>query len=49
VADDGVSAARRAFAELRQRRIGLAVSLVVILGVIVALHLKLRQLEQKRS
>jgi hypothetical protein len=44
-ADAGVAAGRRAFEELRRRRLGLAVSLVVIAAVIVALVLKLRQLE----
>jgi len=44
-AEAGVTAAERAFAELRQRRTGLVVSLVVIAGVIVGLVLKLREIE----
>jgi hypothetical protein len=45
VADQGVKAARRAFAEVRQRRLGLAVSLLVIVAVIVGLALKIRAIE----
>ncbi len=45
VADEGVAAGHRAFAELRFRRVGLAASLVVILGVIIALGLTIRRLE----
>lgn len=45
-ADAGVAAAERAFAELRHRRLGLAVSLVVIAGVMIALALKLREMER---
>jgi hypothetical protein len=45
-AEKGVSAGQRAFRELRQRRIGLAVSLVVILAVIVGLALKARELDR---
>jgi hypothetical protein len=41
----GVTAAERAFAELRQRRTGLVVSLVVIAGVIAGLVLKLKEIE----
>jgi predicted CXXCH cytochrome family protein len=41
----GVTAADRAFAELRQRRTGLVVSLVVIAGVIAGLVLKLKEIE----
>jgi predicted CXXCH cytochrome family protein len=44
-AEAGVTAAERAFAEIRQRRTGLAVSLVVIAGVIAGLVLKLREIE----
>ncbi len=45
VADAGVKAGERAFAELRQRRMGLAVSLVVIIAVIGGLVLKLKEIE----
>lgn len=48
-ADLGVAAAQRAFAELRHRRLGLAVSLVVIVGVMIALALKLRELERSTT
>jgi hypothetical protein len=44
-AEAGVTAAERAFAELRQRRTGLVVSLVVIAGVIAGLVLKLKEIE----
>jgi hypothetical protein len=46
-ADAGISAGRRAFQELRQRRLGLGVSLVVILAVIAGLVLKARELDRK--
>jgi hypothetical protein len=46
VADGGIAAGRRAFRELRQRRTGLAVSLVIIGAVIVALVLKVREMEK---
>jgi hypothetical protein len=49
VADAGVAAGHRAFKELQQRRLGLAVSLVVILGVVAGLFLKLRQVERRPS
>jgi hypothetical protein len=45
-AEKGVSAGHRAFRELRQRRLGLGVSLVVILAVIAALVLKVRAIER---
>ena len=45
-ADAGVTAGRRAFRELRQRRLGLGVSLLVILAVIAALILKARELDR---
>jgi hypothetical protein len=45
IADAGIAAGRHASLELRQRRTGLAVSLVVILGVIVGLALKIREIE----
>jgi hypothetical protein len=45
-ADTGVSAGQRAFRELRQRRLGLGVSLVVILAVIAGLVLKARDLDR---
>jgi hypothetical protein len=45
VSEEGASAGRRAFRELGQRRLGLAVSLVVIFAVIVGLVLKVRRLE----
>jgi len=46
VADGGIAAGRRAFRELRNRRLGLGVSLLVILAVITGLYLKLRQIEK---
>ena len=49
VANAGVTAGQRAFRELRQRRLGLGVSLVVILAVIVGLALKLREIERPRA
>lgn len=45
VADEGVAAGHRAFAELKFRRTGLAASLVVILAVIIALWMTIRRLE----
>ena len=45
-ADAGIAAGRRAFHELRQRRLGLGVSLLVILAVIAALVLKARELDR---
>lgn len=45
-AEDGIVAGRRAFKELRRRRLGLAVSLVLILAVITALALKIREIER---
>lgn len=45
-ADGGIAAGRRAFHELRQRRLGLGVSLLVILAVIAALALKARELDR---
>ncbi len=45
-ANKGIAAAERAFRELGQRRLGLAVSLVFIVGLIVALALKLKELER---
>jgi len=45
-ADHGVSAGRRAFRELRQRRLGLGISLVVILAVIAGLVVKARDLDR---
>jgi hypothetical protein len=47
VAKKGGSAGERAFRELRQRRLGLGVSLVVILAVIAGLVLKARELDRK--
>jgi len=47
VSEKGIGAGRRAFRELRQRRLGLAVSLAIILAVITALVLKVRQLERR--
>jgi len=46
-AEKGVAAGRRAFRELRQRRLGLGVSLLVILAVIAGLVLKARELDRK--
>ena len=48
-AEAGVTAGERAFAELRQRRMGLAVSLVVIAGVIAGLVLKLKEMERDKT
>jgi len=48
VAEAGIVAGQRAFRELRQRRLGLGVSLVVILAAIAGLVLKLREIEQPR-
>jgi hypothetical protein len=45
VVDGGLAAGRRAFRELRQRRLGLGVSLVVIVAVIAGLALKVREIE----
>jgi hypothetical protein len=44
-ADAGVAAGDRAFRELKQRRLGLAVSLVVIAAVVAGLLLKIREIE----
>ena len=46
-ADAGVAAGHRAFAELRYRRVGLALSLVVIVAVIIGLSLKVREMERR--
>jgi hypothetical protein len=46
VAEAGIAAGRRAFDELRYRRMGLAFSLIVISAVIVALSLKVRRMER---
>ena len=46
VAEAGVAAGHGAFAELRYRRVGLGLSLVVIAAVIVALTLKVREIER---
>jgi hypothetical protein len=48
-ANAGVTAAERAFAELRQRRVGLVVSLAVIAAVIAGLVLKLREIEGRQE
>jgi cytochrome c554/c'-like protein len=48
VASAGVVAGRQAFAELRYRRAGLALSLVVIAALIVVLGLKIREMERAR-
>jgi len=44
-ADAGVVAGKRAFHELGQRRLGLAVSLLIIAAVVLALLLKIREIE----
>lgn len=49
VADAGVAAGQRAAAELRTRRMGLGLSLIVISAVIVALALKVREIERNAS
>lgn len=46
-AETALDAGDRAFAELRQRRTGLAVSLVVIIAVMAGLVLKLREIERE--
>ncbi|HKY31092.1 MAG TPA: hypothetical protein VJV23_01060 [Candidatus Polarisedimenticolia bacterium] len=46
-ADEGVAAAGRAFRELRSRRNGLALSLVVIAAVMVSLILTIRRIERR--
>ncbi len=48
-ADGGVVAANRAFAELRHRRLGLVVALVIIAAVMVGLVFKLRELERSHT
>jgi len=48
-AEAAVSAGDRAFAELRQRRTGLAVSLVVIIAVMIGLTLKLKEIERDEN
>jgi hypothetical protein len=45
VVETGHTAGRRAFRELRERRIGLGISLIVIVAVIAGLVLKVRQIE----
>jgi hypothetical protein len=47
-ADAGVAAGERAAAELKLRRGGLGLSLIVILAVIVALVLKVREIERRQ-
>ncbi len=49
VAETGIAAGHRAFAEIRYRRLGLALSLVVIAAVIVSLSLKVRQIERRQG
>jgi hypothetical protein len=46
-ADEGIAAGNRSFAELRTRRAGLALSLLVIVAVIVALSLKAREIDRR--
>ena len=48
-ADAGIVAGRRAFADLRFRRTGLALSLVVIAAVIIALAMKIKDLERQKT
>lgn len=45
VAEEGLGAARRAFDELRRRRIGLGLSLVVIAAVIAGIAMTIRRIE----
>ena len=45
--EQGVAAAKRAFAELRFRRVGLGLSLLVIGAVIAALVLKVKELDRR--
>jgi len=49
IADAGIGAGRQAFRELRQRRLGLGISLIVILAVIAGLALKLRDIERRQA
>ncbi len=44
-AETGIDSGHRAFAELRYRRVGLALSLIVLVVVIASLALKIRQVE----
>ncbi|MFQ5702133.1 MAG: hypothetical protein ACE5HU_09835 [Acidobacteriota bacterium] len=44
-ADEGIAAGHRAFAELRYRRLGLGLSLIVVLAVILALLMTIRRIE----
>jgi predicted CXXCH cytochrome family protein len=46
IAEEGIAAGHRAFDELRVRRTGLGLSLIVIIGAIVALVLKIRAMEK---
>ncbi len=46
-AEIGITAGHQAFSELRYRRIGLALSLIVIIAVIASLSLKVRELERR--
>ena len=46
-ADAGIAAGHRAFAELRFRRLGLSLSLLVIVAVIIGLVLKVREMEHR--
>ncbi len=46
IAEAGIAAGHRAFDELRVRRTGLGLSLIVIIGAIVALVLKIRAMEK---
>jgi hypothetical protein len=48
-ADRGLAAAERAFRELRRRRVGLGVSLLLIAAVIAGLVVKIRQLDGERD
>ena len=49
VAAAGVAAGRRALGELRFRRQGLGLFLIVVVGVIVALAMKVRQIDQRST
>ena len=49
IAEAGVAAGRRSLADLQVRRGGLALSLIIIIAVIVALALKVREIENRTA
>jgi hypothetical protein len=48
-ADGGITAGQRLFTELRHRRVGLGLSLIVIVAVIVGLAFKVKELDRHRE